>query len=254
MGCDSEHGFPDARIPDAEVPGGTVTLSWTVTDTNGPATITCDQANATTVTVTLREEGASSGIPQPFNCSSGMATSAPVPPGTYVLGFELRGPTGQIATATGQNGIVINSQQDTDVGAINFDVNALGAMNVTVVAAGASITSNCGALDAMGGGIEQMTIEVERDATCVPFDYTINAAPDTTTCPPTPIACFETTDQIVVPSIGSGRYQLRATGLIGGVECWIGQQEIRVPTDNMSADFQLNMAYQAATPGCPALP
>lgn len=234
------------------MPGGTVTLSWTVTDTNGPSTITCDQANATTVTITLREEGASSGIPDPFNCSSGMATSSPVPPGNYVIGFELRGPTGQIATAPGQNGIVINSQQDTDIGAVNFDVNALGAMNLNVVAAGR--TTNCGLIVDMGGGIDQMTLELERDLTCVPFDYTLNAAADTTTCPPTPIACFETTDDIVVPSLGSGRYQLRATGLIAGTECWIGQQEIRVPTDNMSADFQLNMAYQAATPGCPPLP
>lgn len=252
VGCDSEHGFPDARIPDAMVPGGTVSLSWTVTDTNDAAAITCDEANATTVTVTLREEGASSGFPDPFNCSSGQATTQPHPPGTYVLGFELRGPTGQISTAPGQNGIEIRSGQDTPIGAIDFPVDAQGALTLNVAAA--NVMSNCGLIADMGGNIDAITFELERDATCVPFDYTINATPGTTTCPPTPVACFEPTDDIVAAVLDSGRYQVRATGLIGGAECWVGTQEIRVPTAGGSAQFQVNMAYQPTVVGCPPMP
>jgi hypothetical protein len=252
VGCDSEAGFPDARAPDAALPPGTISLSWTITDTNDSSIITCDEANATTVTVTVRPEGGSTATPDPVGCSSGMTTTQPFPPGTYVVGFELRGPDGQIAVAQGQTGIVIQSNQDTPIDPVNFDVNAIGALTLNLQAGAA--TSNCGPIAGMGGGIDEMTLTLERDLTCVPFDYDIGAGAVTTTCPATPVACIENDVDIVAAALDSGRYQIRATGLIGGVACWIGAREIRVPTDGASATFPLVMAYQPLDPGCPAMP
>jgi hypothetical protein len=109
VACDSESGFPDARIPDASPVPGTVSLSWTITDTNDSSTIACDEANANTVTITVREQGATTGSADPFTCSSGQGTSRPFLPGTYMVGFELRGTDGQIATAPSVSDIVIAS-------------------------------------------------------------------------------------------------------------------------------------------------
>lgn len=252
VGCDSEQGFFDARPPDAALPPGTISLTWTITDTNDSTQITCDEANATTVTVTVREEGSSTAVPDPVNCSSGMTTTQPFPPGTYVVGFELRGPDGQIATAPGQIGVEIMQNQDTPIGAIDFDVNAIGALTLNV---GAGTTaSNCDPIAGGGGGIDQMTLTLERDLTCVPFTYDIGGGPVTTTCPATPVACIENDVDIVAATLDSGRYQINATGLVGGVECWTGAREIRVPTDGMSATFPLTMAYNTVDPNCPPLP
>jgi hypothetical protein len=252
-GCDSESGFPDARIPDASPTPGTFSLSWTVTDTNDASAITSDEANATNVTVTVRREGAGTATPESFNCNNGMATSPPYLPGDdYVLGFELRGPTGAIATAPTQTGIVITSGQDTPIGGVDFAVDAIGAVTLNISAVTAM--DNCGPIAMMGGGIDQMTLTLTRGTTCVPFEYTIGAGPVTTTCPATPVACIERDVDVVAAMVDSGRYQVEAVGLIGTAECWVGAREIRVPTDGGSATFPLSMAYQPLVAGCPPMP
>jgi len=252
-GCDSQAGFPDARIPDAAPVPGTFSLSWTLTDTSDSLPISCDDANAQSISITVREADASSGQTEVFNCSSGSATSRPYPPGTYVLGFELRGSAGQIATAPSQNGIVVTSSQDTPIGAIDFSMVGNGMFSATVVAATASM-SNCGPIAGMGGGIDQMTLTLTKDAACVPFDYTVNATPFTTTCPATPVACIERTDDIVSATLDSGRYQLEAVGLIAGAACWVGAREVRIPTGGGTLTTSLAIAYQPLVSGCPAMP
>jgi hypothetical protein len=252
VGCDSEAGFPDARLPDAALPPGTLSVAWTITDTNDSMQITCDEANATTVTLTVREEGSSTATPEPVNCSSGMTTTRPFPPGMYVVGFELRGPGGEIASAPNQLGVEITQNGDTQLDPVNFDVNAIGALTLNLQAG--TTTSNCGPIVDMGGAIEEVTLTLERDLTCVPFTYDTGGGPVTTTCPATPVTCIESDVDIVAATMDSGRYQIRATGLIAGAACWTGAREIRVPTDGMSATFPLVMAYDALVPGCPPMP
>jgi hypothetical protein len=251
--CDSEAGFPDGRPTDAAPVPGTFSLSWTVTDTTDATSVTCDDANAQTVAISVREQGASSGQVEIFNCASGSATSRPYPPGTYVLGFELRGSAGVVSTAPQQNGVVVMSTQDTPIGAVDFTLEAQGDFSVTVTAATAS-ASNCGPVAGMGGGIDQIELTLTKDAACVPFAYTAGAASATTTCPATPVACIERTDPVVSETLGSGRYQLSAVGRIGGAACWTGSRELRVPPGGATLDTTLAMAYQAAVPGCPAMP
>lgn len=253
-GCDSEAGFPDARPVDAAPVPGTFSLSWTVTDTTDSQPVTCDDANAQSLSITVREAGSSTGQVELFNCASSSATSRPYPPGTYVLGFELRGSAGEVATAPSRNDVVVVSGQDTPIGALDFAVAAAGAFDLTVTAAAATDT-NCGPFGTAGGGIDQIELTLEKDGACVPFDYTIAAGPTVTTaCPATPVACIERTDVIAAAELGSGRYQIGAIGRIGGAACWTGSREFRVPTGGGRATTTLALAYQAAVPGCPPVP
>jgi hypothetical protein len=252
-GCDSEAGFPDARIPDATPVPGTFSLSWLVTDPSNGASVSCDDANATSVSITVREVDAGSGQVESFNCNGGAATSRPFPPGTYVLQFALRGPDGEVATAPQRDDIVITSGQDTPIGEITYEVQAQGALSVGITAP--VVTSNCGPIAGMGGGIDAMTLTLTKDAACVPFAYTVAAGPETTTtCPATPVACIERTDPVVTAILPSGRYRLDVVGSIAGAACWIGQREARVPTGGATAELTMQLAYQPAVPGCPALP
>jgi hypothetical protein len=252
-GCDSEAGFPDARIPDATPVPGTFSLSWVVTDPGTGASVSCDDANATSVSITVREVDAGSGEVESFNCNGGAATSRPFPPGTYVLQFALRGPGGEVATAPQRDDIVITSAQDTPIGEITYEVAAQGALSVGITAP--VVMSNCGPIGDMGGGIDALTLTLTKDAACVPFTYTVGGGPaTTTTCPATPVACIERTDPVVTTTLPSGRYQLGVLGSIAGAACWIGQREVRVPTGGDTLDTTVQLAYQSAVPGCPALP
>lgn len=249
--CDSEAGFPDARIPDAAPVPGTFSLAWSLTDTADAMAVTCDDVNATTVTITVREQGASSGSVEVFNCNSGSATSRPYAPGTYVLTFELRGSAGLIAMAPPRNDVVVTSTTDNPIGVVDFQMDANGGFSIDLTSMGT--TTNCDPVAGGGGGITTVELTLIRDSTCVPFTYTAGAASGTTTCPATGVACIERTVTIDAADLEAGRYQLDVIGNIGAAECWLGSAAIRVPIEGAVGSFMMILMYQPLVPGCPPL-
>jgi hypothetical protein len=118
-GCGSGGGFPDARgFPDSAAPG-TFRLDWSIVNAQSQPR-NCNQANATSVIVGLREETTGSALGASFHCDAGSGISGSVPIGTYDLTFTLVGISGNIATAPPQTGIVIQSLKTTQVSPIVF--------------------------------------------------------------------------------------------------------------------------------------
>jgi hypothetical protein len=250
--CDGGEGIPDARPPDANPPTGTFSLSWTLTDTTDGLPISCDDANATTVSVTAVEQVSGTGFVEIFNCTSMQGTSRPARVGTYSLGFSLRGPDGEVTAAPGVSGIEVNVGQDTPAGAHDFALDGTGGISFRINTARAT---NCGAIVSMGSGIDTMALTLTKGGACVPVDWTVGAGTYSATCPmPPTTACIENDVDIVATGLDAGRYQLQAVGNIAIDACWLGMRELRVPPGGMTAMTTVTLGYQDTVPACPPLP
>jgi hypothetical protein len=117
--CGSGGGFPDApSIPDAAAPGS-FRLDWSIVDAQSKPK-TCANANATSVIVSLHEETTGGALSASFHCDAGSGISGAVPIGTYDLGFTLVGIGTNVATATAQNGVIVQSNKTTQLAPVVF--------------------------------------------------------------------------------------------------------------------------------------
>ena len=121
--CGNGGGFPDAHSLEPPPDPGTFALGWAIQNGSGSAQ-TCMQAMATLVIVGTRNEATGGQDSAQFNCAQYNALSGALSIGTYDLTFTLVGSAGnQLATAPGQNGVVITSDHTTPTTAITFVVN-----------------------------------------------------------------------------------------------------------------------------------
>ena len=251
-GCDGG-GLADAPPLDARPPG-TLSLSWSVTDTNGQP-ITCEQIAAQVVTLTIRNMGAVGGETAVFSCASGSGTTQPFPPGSYVVDFELVDAAGQLATLPRRAGLVVESGRDTPIGALTFVVDAVGTLDLFVRAS--SAMSNCGPLNMMGAGWSGVTISLDRPGgVCQPATITI--APGATqpggtyavSCTAPAIApCIEADQRLTAMNVPSDAYTIHIRGRVGATECWTNDDPLQVPAQGRVLSRTLNLTKKVA-PGC----
>ena len=251
--CGSGGGFPDAPPADSRGPTGTFTVAWSVIDQNSQP-ISCDRIGAATMTVLTHNVAFEGGSTEPFTCSTGMGTSQGLIPGTYEMNFDLAGTVGMIARATRQIGIVINANSNTELMPVTFQVEALGGVALKLSAG--QTGGNCGAANAGGAGIGQMSITLTHnsDGTCEPITlnisdgatqtggtYTINCT--------TPVLrpCIEADQVITAGSVPSDSYTIRVRGEVTGPTCWSNMDTIQVPPLNKILIRTLNLAEQT---GC----
>lgn len=252
--CGGGGGFPDAAVSgDAPQPTGTFSLTWSVVDQDNEP-VTCERVSAQVMTVLAHNLAYVGGETQPFSCSTGMGTSQGVVPGTYELDFELTGPDGVLATGTKQTPVEIRVDENTELAPVTFQVEALGGLALKVASGKAG--GNCGAINAGGAGIEQVSISLTHnsDGTCQPITldisdgatqaggtYTINCTS------PVDRPCIEADQVITALGVPSDSYTIRVRGKIAGTVCWSNMDSIQVPPLNKTLLRTLNLAQQ---PGC----
>ena len=119
--CGGGGGFPDAAGSLPPVAPGTVAIDWTLSDGSN-ASISCDQAGATTVHVGIVDPASGAQFSASFPCDLGGGVTGALASTTYDLRFELLGSAGELATAAAQPGIVVRPDKTTSIGALSFVV------------------------------------------------------------------------------------------------------------------------------------
>jgi len=197
------------------------------------------------------------GATQPFTCSTGMGTSQGLSPGSYEMDFELGGTFGALAKGTKQTPIPITANNNVELMPVTFTVEALGSVALKVATGKAG--GNCGAANAGGAGIDQMSITLTHnsDSTCEPIQLTITDGATQTggtymiNCT-TPVlrACIEADQTITANGVPSDSYTIRVRGMVSSKACWLNMDSIQVPPLNKVLIRTLNLAQQTQTPGC----
>ncbi len=246
LGCGDGGGFPDAAGGEAPPPGGTLSLTWSLTDTNGNP-ILCDQVGGVTVTALLHNRAFQGGTTEVFSCSTGAGTTPPQPPGIYDIQFELTGVTGLITTAPSQLGIEVKSLQNSVVTPLAFAVNAVGGLSLTIDALKAG--GNCASVANGGAGITAMTITLQHlnGGACAPATLMIGTTPYTINCTtPVETACFEATTAVTAANLPSDSYQIHVRGKQNAAICYRNDDSIRVPPNGTTLQRALNLTATGA--------
>jgi hypothetical protein len=255
--CGGGGGFPDAAQDDAPPPPtGQFSVMWSIVDQNNQP-ITCDRLAGSTMNVLAHNLAFGSGVPVVFTCTSGMGTSIGLVPGTYEMDFELQSSFGLLARGLQQVPIQIAANATTPLEPVKFQVEALGGVALKV--ASGKPGGNCGAVNANGAGIDQMSITMTHnsDGSCRPIQLTIS---DGATQPggtymincTTPVdrGCIEADQVISATGIPSDSYTIRVRGKIATKACWANNDTIQVPPLSKTLLRTLNLA-QTQTAGCP---
>ena len=117
--CGSGGGVPDAAQIDG--PGiGEFSVSWSLVDGNMQP-ITCDQAGATGVLTTIKDQTTDALFSSTFACPLGSAVSGALTASTYELHFSLLGANGTLATASPQT-VMLTADHPTQLAPIQFEV------------------------------------------------------------------------------------------------------------------------------------
>lgn len=223
---------------------GTISLTWTLTNTAGQP-ITCGDVGAQNVVLVLRnilEVGGSTAV---FGCGSGGGTTTPLSPGPYEIDFELRGTADLLAASPRRRNIVVVVGQDTPIGAVPFAVDAIGGFELVVRASPG--TTNCGT----GTNISAMAIALRRpDDTCQLTTlriepggrtYPVNCASMNLT------PCVENNQRVIATDLPSGSYKVEVVGRVGARDCWTASESLQVPPLRKSLSRTVLLAK---APGC----
>lgn len=238
-GCRDGGSSTDAGVVDAPPAGGTVSMTWRLSD--GSNDLTCAQVAGISVRLTATPAQGGFATIDSFNCSAGQATSRTIEPGTYNIEVELNAPQGLLATSGRINGVEVTSGATTTLDEIVFELAATG--NITFVVDTDAAGLNCDAVPG-GGGLSNVVFAL-RDATgqCV-GSFGIGAgatqpegtyASDCTT--PYTGGCIENDQTITVSAIPSGSYSLTITGDKDGLACYSRTAQFNVPGNDLTAEL-----------------
>lgn len=223
--CGNGGGF-DGGPSDPPVSNGTVSLAWSVTNTNGQP-IDCNDVGAQSVVLLLHnilEVGGSTAV---FGCSSGAGITQQLSPGSYEIDFELRGTAGVLGTSPRRMNIMVRAGQDTPIGAVAFPVNATGGLDLFLRASPAM--TNCGPgtsisgmsimLRRPGGACQMTTFRIEPGART----YSVNCSSSNV------VPCIENNQRLTATGVPSGPYTIEVVGKVGAVDCWVANEPLQVP-------------------------
>jgi hypothetical protein len=239
--CGDDTGPPDAVGLDAPAVAGSLSLTWTIAD--GPTALACDDIGAITVTLSIRPENQPFGSTEVLPCGAGQG-SVDLPPNTYIVDVSLGGVDLEPIKFVD---VVVNSEQDTSLGEVAFEVATVGGFSFTMSAAGgnctgAGITAVELALSAQGGGCVPATFELEGGGTY---------ATDCASPQPHP-ACIDSDVTVTAqPTITTGPYRLDIRGLVGGTPCWTKAAQFDVPAAGaIRALPNQTLIHDDLTPAC----
>lgn len=257
VGCGSGGGFPDARPIDAPPPGGTMSLTWTVTNASGQP-VACDDIGGISVTALLRNHDVQGGSTEVFTCGTGMGTTGLLTPGTYDVNYELNGISGLIAAVTGPTSIIVPSGMDVPLPPLAFVVDATGGLKLHL--ASNTTGGNCAPTSSQGAGITQTTITLTKASggACAPITLAIGAGATsmrpastyTIDCA-TPVVgpCIEADQEITATAVPSGNYVIHVRAK-AATSCWTNDDQLPIPPVSQDLVRTLNLAFVMAAPSC----
>lgn len=253
--CGDDAPAADAGPPDARPPGGSISVSWTISD--GVNALECEDVGAVNVRVTATPTEGGTATVESLSCSSGSAAAMDIPEGTFDVLLDLRasGNRSLLAAPIEIEDVQVRVNQDSAVGAQTFTVVPSGTFQFTIQAQG--VANNCTA-----GQIVDVEIALaDDDGTCIPVLFAVAAGPTSgrpadsyqTVCgaPTTFGTCIEN-DQVVTATAASGPRRLTITGQKAGpIDCWLGASDFTVLGNNLDTDLQSEtLALQTETAGC----
>jgi len=240
--CGSGGGFPDAGLPDATLKG-TFSLTWSVVDQDNQP-LACDRIATQSMTVLAHNKAFAGGETQIFTCKDGEGSSQAVIAGVYDLDFELAGTFGIVSRAASQKDVVVPSGGNVQLQPVEFQVEALGDLALSI---SAGPNGNCGG---GGAGIDGFTITMNRtsDPACNPLTLNISAgatkpASTSTNDSTTPVVtgCIENDQVITASDVDSDAYTLHVKGKIGTTDCFSNNDTIQVPPLQLVLTRTLNL-------------
>ena len=251
--CGDDAPASDAGPPDARVPGGTLSLSWTLSD--GTQMLDCEDVAGVTVRIEAVPEGGANGTVESFTCTSGSGTSADLTPGVYDIEIDLRasGNRTLIAAPISVDNVTITLGVDTALPAAAFAVEPVGSFTFTVDADASG--QNCGNGPGDADIVEIEFALADKDGACAEATFDVSGgqtyATSCTTPAPYPGGCIENNQQITVASTRSGRQTLTITGSQPGpVECWRRASQFTIPGNNLDADLMALLLALDFVPAC----
>lgn len=111
-----------STAPDANVPRGTMSLSWTITQGGGAAT--CGDVGATNVVISFIDPDEGAGMNDFSNCSAGEFTTYEINPGTYNVDIDLVDVSANslLDAPIEQDGVEVQANDDTALDAVTFEL------------------------------------------------------------------------------------------------------------------------------------
>jgi hypothetical protein len=253
--CGDDASPFDAARYDAEIPNGSLSLTWSITDDGVDKT--CTQIGATTVTLSIVPDDQPFGTTDVLSCTSGSGTIDDIVPGRYDVTVTMAGTAGMLGDEVSFPDVDVAPDADTPLGNAAFEVDAEGGFAFQVVAGG---TGNCTPAGSGGAGIDAMQFELEDQlGTCVEATFQIAAGASlpaseyTTSCTaPAPHVCVAQDQEIsVAPTMPSGQYTMQITGFIGGLACWSRNPLFNIPAGGNVTQLPDQNLNQTGTVGCP---
>jgi hypothetical protein len=230
---------------------GSASVSWSITALGGPST--CARAGGASVSLLLRSRGSGDEAHFTFRCTDTRGTTQPITAGPYDATLTLYDADGAtLAVGPTQRAVAIDADRVTTLTPVIFTVE--GGKLVLSFATLAT-TTNCLLREQGGAGITASTITLERAAGgCAPVTF-IRSRGETTigtytvNCSSPQVApCIERDETLTVDGLESGPYVIRASGLLGAIQCWAAADVLTVP-----AGASLVKSIQLAPsrgPGC----
>ncbi|HUS69052.1 MAG TPA: hypothetical protein VMZ28_31160 [Kofleriaceae bacterium] len=111
-----------STAPDANVPRGTMSLSFEITQGGEPAT--CEDVNAQFVVLSFIDPDEGAGANATGNCSAGEIVSQEINPGTYNVDIDLVGPgaASLLDEPIEQDGVEVQANDDTALDPVTFEL------------------------------------------------------------------------------------------------------------------------------------
>ena len=111
-----------STAPDANVPRGTMSLSWEITQ--GGEAATCADVGASNVVITWIAPDEGAGMNDFSNCSAGEFTSIRINPGTYNVDIDLVDVAANslLEAPIEQDGVEVQADDDTALDPVTFEL------------------------------------------------------------------------------------------------------------------------------------
>jgi hypothetical protein len=121
-GGDDAEEADASTVPDANVPRGTMSLTFTITQGGEPAT--CEDVGAQLVVLSFINPDEGAGANATGNCSAGELLTQKINPGTYNVDIDLVGPgaASLLDEPLEQDGVEVQADEDTALDAVTFEL------------------------------------------------------------------------------------------------------------------------------------
>jgi hypothetical protein len=245
---------PDAApTPDAPLPTGKFSLSWTISD--GGQTVSCADVGADAIVVSIVPVVGGPGFVDSMPCAAGTGTTMPRPPQAYFVDIELRTQSGKLLHKLPRRANVdLPEGGPTALEPAAFAVSRTGSLVFRVDVPGAT-GPNCADEAMSGAGVATTRIEL-RDAggTCRPTAFAIEGggaiAGD---CPTVAVPCVENDKKITVTDLPAGTWKLVLEGYEDGIAtpCYLGTASVPTVGGGLTTDVgALGMLLDQANMAC----